>query len=257
MIASLWRSCWLTLGIFLGTFGLLQKGQCHPNNCAVYVAQYEKHHGIPRALLQAISKVESGRKDTTGHLVAWPWTVNAEGKGYHFPTKEAAITAVRNLQSKGIKSIDVGCMQINLYYHPYAFKSLNDAFDPAKNVEYAALFLTRLKSEHASWDKAVSRYHSANPVHHIPYRKNVIAVWLQERKNRNIQLASGAFENARPSSPKVNRLRRLATVRKAKLDTVNTDFSTPSTTKAVVRKITGTSRHLKRLARTTTTRRRL
>lgn len=260
MIASFWRSYSSFLGAFLWMLiPFLQEGQCHPKtsqHCAAYVAQYEKHHGIPTGLLQAISKVESGRKDKTGHLVAWPWTVNAEGKGYHFPTKEAAMAAVRDLQFKGIKSIDVGCMQINLYYHPYAFKSLNDAFDPQKNVEYAALFLTKLKSEHASWDKAVSRYHSANPLHHIPYKKNVVAVWLQDRKNRNIHLAAGVFENARPSSSRITRLRRLATTRNARLDTADVSFSSPSATKAVVRKITGASRHLKRLAKVTTTTRR-
>jgi len=248
MIASLWRAYRLTLWTFLLILGLPQGGHCYnngSNSCAAYVAQYEKHHGIPTGLLEAISKVESGRKDTTGHLVAWPWTVNAEGKGYHFPTKEAAIAAVRNFQFKGIKSIDVGCMQINLHYHPYAFKDLNDAFDLSKNVEYAALFLTRLKKEHASWDTAVSRYHSANPVHHVPYHKNVLAVWVKDRKTRGVQLAAGAFENARPSSSRINRLRRLSTTRKAKAEI---NFAEATERKAVVRKVTRSSRYLKRIS---------
>lgn len=247
MVSSLWRACRSILWIFLGALGSLQEGRCHnkvSNNCAVYVGQYEKHHGIPTGLLHAISKVESGRKDNTGHLVAWPWTVNAEGKGYHFPTKEAAISAVRAMQFKGIKSIDVGCMQINLHYHPYAFQSLNDAFDPAKNVEYAALFLTRLKNEHASWDTAVSRYHSANPVHHIPYKKNVLAVWTRDRKKGNVQLAAGVL-NTHPSSSRISRLRRLSTTYKAKS---YAHFSRASARKAVVRKITRTSSRLKRIS---------
>lgn len=246
MIASFWRSYGLTLTMILCSLYFSQQGQCQPrasHNCATYIAQYEKHHGIPTGLLQAISKVESGRR---------PWTVNAEGKGYHFPTKEAAIAAVRALQLKGIKSIDVGCMQVNLYYHPYAFKNLSEAFDPEKNVKYAAVFLTRLKSEHASWDTAVSRYHSANPVHHIPYRKNVIAVWRQERKNKNVHLASATLGSTHRSSSKIVRLRRLATAQKAKLrTTVAAGASIPHTTQAVVRKVTRSSRHLKRLAKVT------
>src|SRR3990167_8338426 len=73
------------------------------NSCALHIDQYEKHHNIPQGLLHAISKVESGRKDDTGRIVAWPWTVNAEGQGYYFHTKEAAIKAVQRMQLKGVK----------------------------------------------------------------------------------------------------------------------------------------------------------
>src|SRR5436190_10175179 len=90
------------------------------NTCAVHVQKYEHQHGIPRGLLHAISKAESGLKDTEGRLVAWPWTINYNGQGYYFPTKEAAVQAVQALQAKGASSIDVGCMQVNLYYHPNA-----------------------------------------------------------------------------------------------------------------------------------------
>ena len=150
------------------------------NSCEIHIIHHEKQRSIPSGLLQAISKVESGRKSIAGRLVAWPWTVNAQGQGYYFATKEAAIAAVQAMQFKGIKSIDVGCMQVNLYHHPYAFKNLSDAFEPAKNVAYAASFLTQLKKEHASWHTAVAHYHSANPLFHIPYRKTVLAMWRKE-----------------------------------------------------------------------------
>ena len=215
------------------------------NNCATHVAQYEKQHAIPAGLLHAISKVESGRKDTTGRLVAWPWTVNAEGQGYYFPTKEAAIRAVRQFQFKGIKSIDVGCMQINLYHHPYAFKSLQDAFDPAKNVAYAASLLTRLKDAHASWYTAVSHYHSANPLYHLPYRKNVLKAWDREGQSGDVLLAAGAFERDLPSSLKVNRIRRLSTIR---IGSLKTTVRKEPLSKAAVRRVTRASRHLKRLS---------
>lgn len=200
----------LRLTMILAFIPLIEKGQCADtpslSNCAVHVAQYEKHHNIPSGLLHAISKVESGRKDDTGRLVAWPWTVNAEGQGYYFPSKEAAITAVQKMQLKGVKSIDVGCMQVNLYYHPHAFENLNDAFDPDKNVAYAARFLTGLKNEHASWRTAVAHYHSANPIHHIAYRQNVLGVWDRDLKREGISLA-GIFE--RETSPALpSRLRR-------------------------------------------------
>ncbi len=207
------------------------------NHCAVSVARYEAQHNIPPGLLHAISKAESGVKNM-GHLQAWPWTVNAEGQGYYFPTKETAIAAVRIMQARGKKSIDVGCMQVNLYHHPYAFKTLDDAFDPEKNVKYAALFLTRLKSVHTSWERAVSHYHSANPVHHIPYKKAVFALWKKERNGGAILF------HADVSGRAINRIRRLPMVQKVSL---RTSPSSLNSTTSVVRRVTRTSTHLKRI----------
>jgi len=150
------------------------------NACSPHLIHHENQRAIPAGLLQAISRVESGRKTPTGQVRAWPWTVNAQGQSYYFATKEAAIAAVQAMLFKGIKSIDVGCMQVNLYHHPRAFKNLDDAFDPAQNVAYAALFLNQLKNEHGSWHTAVAHYHSANPVFHIPYRKSVLAAWRRQ-----------------------------------------------------------------------------
>ena len=55
--------------------------------------------------------------------------------------------AVRKLQRRGVRNIDVGCMQVNLRYHPKAFKSLGQAFDPRANAAYAAGFLRKLRDK--------------------------------------------------------------------------------------------------------------
>src|SRR5262249_7281282 len=51
-------------------------------------------------------------------------------------------------------------MQVDLYYHPDAFASLEAAFDPATNVAYAAKFLNELKAETGDWGVATQYYHS-------------------------------------------------------------------------------------------------
>jgi hypothetical protein len=61
-----------------------------------------------------------------------------------FPTKAKAIAHVRELQARGVRNIDVGCMQINLRHHPNAFPDLETAFDPEMNTAYAAQFLNGL-----------------------------------------------------------------------------------------------------------------
>ncbi|MEB3701644.1 Lytic transglycosylase domain-containing protein [Candidatus Bealeia paramacronuclearis] len=154
-------------------------------SCEDYVASAELRHGIPEDLLQAVAKVESGKSDGKGQVVAWPWTVNVEGKGYSYPSKQAAIDAVKKFQAEGKKSIDVGCMQVNLLYHPKAFPTLSAAFDPHHNVEYAARFLKGLRNDQSNWHQAVAHYHSANPEHHIPYRQKVMSQWNKEKKIAN------------------------------------------------------------------------
>lgn len=147
-------------------------------SCAQEAAKNERMYGIPARLLNAISVVESGRYDRDYKAtLAWPWTVTSQGEGKYFPTKVEAIAEVRRLQSKGVKSIDVGCMQINLMYHPTAFSSLDEAFEPVANVGYAARFLQGLFGATGNWVKAASYYHSQTPHLAAAYRERLMKVW--------------------------------------------------------------------------------
>lgn len=152
------------------------------NMCIPHMAHIEKKHGIPGQLLTAIAQVESGRWNKKSKTrEPWPWAVHAEGKGHFFATKADAIQAVRKMLNRGVTNIDVGCMQINISHHGHAFQSLSHMFDPAQNVAYAGKFLKGLKGKASSWFHAVAHYHSATPVHHIPYRKKVYEAWAKAR----------------------------------------------------------------------------
>ena len=152
--------------------------------CRAAITEAERSANMPRGLLQAIGRVESGRRDPeTGHFAPWPWTINAEGEGKYFPTREAAIAHVRQLQARGVRIIDVGCMQVNLHHHPNAFASLEQAFDPLTNARYAARFLTELNGGRADWRQAAGHYHSQTPERAGPYREKVLAAWEQEARN--------------------------------------------------------------------------
>lgn len=144
---------------------------------------------LPRAMLFSVSMVESGRfNKTTRKTRPWPWTINAEGQSYYFNSKSEAVAATRLLLKQGMRSIDVGCMQINLRYHPDAFKNLEAAFDPATNVAYGAEFLQQLYSRTKSWPDAIATYHSQSKTHNRPYFARVINVWTDQHE-RISQLA--------------------------------------------------------------------
>jgi soluble lytic murein transglycosylase-like protein len=138
---------------------------------------------LPPHLLAAIAKVESGRwHSSRSAKVAWPWTVMAEGRGRYLPSKAAAVAEVKRLQARGVSNIDVGCMQVNLGWHGDAFASVEQAFDPAHNVAYAAAFLLGLHAREHSWTRAIGVYHSRTPQHNGPYRVKVFRQWRAEKK---------------------------------------------------------------------------
>lgn len=157
--------------------------------CMFATSKLEKKYQIQEHLLTTISSVETGRWDATKrHNVAWPWTVNSQGKGTFYKSKAEAIEAVKKLQAKGIKSIDVGCMQINLYYHPDAFANLEEAFDPQKNVEYSAKFLKNLYvSRGNDWIKAAMAYHSSAPEKAQRYKKKIVSTYEIVKQAQNQQ----------------------------------------------------------------------
>ncbi|MEG3619760.1 hypothetical protein V5T82_14940 [Magnetovibrio sp. PR-2] len=154
----------------------------YSKTCSIVVQSQERKQDIPTGLLHAISLAESGRwmKNPTtgqGENIAWPWTVTTGGKGYFLPNRLDAIAFVKSLQADGVENIDVGCMQINLKYHPKAFGSVEQAFDARKNAAYAAKFLSERKALSHSWMQAAGDYHSFTPELNQKYIKKVTALW--------------------------------------------------------------------------------
>lgn len=138
----------------------------------------ERSNQIPTHLLAAIATTESGRwHEGLGMNVPWPWTINVEGKGYYFDSKAAAIAQTKLLQAQGRQSIDVGCMQVNLKQHAKAFANLEDAFDPQKNVNYAARFLRENYADLGDWIKATAAYHSRTPQYGARYLGEIERSW--------------------------------------------------------------------------------
>ena len=177
--------------------------------CLNATEKFEDQYKIKEHLLTTISNVETGRwNEAKARSVAWPWTINARGKGQFFKTKAEAVKAVKALQKRGIKSIDVGCMQINLYYHGDAFKSVEDALDPTKNVEYSAQFLTSLyKSRGKDWIRAAMGYHSSVPKKANRYKKKLVSHYelVKKANDRDLKIKVASNDSLVDTSPKVKK----------------------------------------------------
>lgn len=149
--------------------------------CNRYFPIYERRYRMPRNMLRAIAVTESGKwSKAANKAVAWPWTINVEGKGYYFKSRSEAIRNVKNFLAQGKTSIDVGCMQISLKYHPDAFANLNQAFEPRYNIAYAAHFLNQKFTKNDSWETAIRHYHNVNTVHSDQYLARVYENWNVE-----------------------------------------------------------------------------
>lgn len=169
--------------------------------CEAAAIHYERDNELPRALLAAVAMAESGRSVPGSRTArAWPWTINAEGRPYYFKTKEEAIAKTQQLLGGGMRSIDVGCMQVNLRYHPHAFTSLEEAFDPIANVAYGAEFLMELRERTGSWQQAVANYHSQTEWRGDRYFARVIRIW----KNERTRIANASYMI--PSQDTANRI---------------------------------------------------
>jgi hypothetical protein len=156
------RPIFLALSALLLCWAPKVAAEDHTQACLQAIRKAEKERRMPGRLLIAIGVTESGR-EIGGRLTVWPWTVNAEGQGRYFADKQSAIAHVQALRKRGVSSIDVGCMQVNLHWHPKAFPDLESAFDPVANVGYAADMLKEFHGDLRNWTRSVKHYHSRTP----------------------------------------------------------------------------------------------
>lgn len=125
--------------------------------------------GVPAAVLKAITLTETGRK-LEGAFRPWPWTVNMEGVGKWFATRQEALDYVKQNYDRGARSFDVGCFQLNYRWHGQNFASIEAMFDPVENAAYAGRFLTDLYAESGSWSVSAGAYHSRTRQYALRYR---------------------------------------------------------------------------------------
>ncbi len=174
--------------------------------CLTAIIEAQARYGIPGNLLLAIGIQEAGRRKE--HLTVWPWAVNAGGKGVFLRTRTEAVERVRMLLARGTLSIDVGCMQVNLKWHGQGFDSVEQAFDPAANVDYAARFLLSLYRREGDWWKAAGSYHSSTPERQKIYltslaRNQQVANAEIDQIMSRVSLAARRVVRTRPPVPRL------------------------------------------------------
>lgn len=123
--------------------------------CENLIEAAAKRNGIPVAILYSVGLTETGNRGSLH-----PWALNIEGRAVFPPNRKAALLVFSRARADGKTLIDVGCMQINHHFHRGEFNSVEEMFDPPRNVDYAARFLGQLFTKHGTWSMAVARYHA-------------------------------------------------------------------------------------------------
>jgi soluble lytic murein transglycosylase-like protein len=152
------------------TFSLAAGAQAASNVCEREMARASKAYQVPISMLYAVGLTETGHR---GSLQ--PYAMNIEGRPFFGADLDQALRRFQEARQSGARLIDVGCMQIDHHYHASHFASLQDMFQPARNVDYAAQFLKTLRAQEGSWTLAVARYH-AGPDNNPAQKQYVCAV---------------------------------------------------------------------------------
>lgn len=163
--------------------------------CIREILLAQMRYQIPDNLLLGIGLQESGLY-REGALTVWPYTANAEGKGAYFDSEAEAVAWVNARRAEGITLIDLGCMQINMHWHPDAFDSVADGFNPARNVEYAASYLRKLYEARGDWTAAAASYHS---------RTEELGAAYLARLEQNVKVANARIDSLRALAGAVRR----------------------------------------------------
>jgi len=135
--------------------------------CTAAIQRAADEAGAPRSILLAIGAVES-----SGH----PWAVNDSGQSLLFATRDEAAAYLRQQIERGRTNLDIGCLQLNWYWHGDQLGTPDTALDPYFNALYAAQYLRTLYAEFGSWSAAVGAYHSRRSVRAEGYRCRIAKV---------------------------------------------------------------------------------
>ena len=143
------------LAMMLGAVATAAAAPPSQKPCEKEMMRASRQHGIPLGMLYAVGLTETGR---AGSLQ--PYALNVEGRASYGLDLRQALSLFHTARGNGAKLIDLGCMQINHHFHAEHFASVEEMFDPSKNVDYAARFLKQLYAREGTWTMAVARYHA-------------------------------------------------------------------------------------------------
>ena len=119
------------------------------NVCLQEASRAEARHGIPKGLLQSITRVESGRKTVTGDFMPWAWTLN-DREGLFFDDRESCLPIDEGRCGPGAQR---RC-RLHVHQHEMAFRGFRNwpTCSTRPRTPTMRRILLDLHEAHQSWD---------------------------------------------------------------------------------------------------------
>ena len=142
-----------------------------------------KRHRLDPYILYAVALVESANSADHATITPSPWSINKSGKSIISTSKQEAQRILNKTVAEGNRHIDVGMMQVNLYWHSHKVDKPEQLLNPVINLEIGANVLAEaIQSSPNNLELGIGRYHSwQNAQAAVQYGQRVIAVANQIR----------------------------------------------------------------------------
>lgn len=114
-------------------------------------------HQVDSLLLYSLAIVESATGAGNGNIRPYPYVLRTSDGAFFYETKAEAEEALSAILLR-TKNVDIGMMQINLYYHPQ--KDPLSLLDPETNLSVAARYLKKTMASTPDPVLGVGRYHN-------------------------------------------------------------------------------------------------
>src|SRR5262249_54411530 len=124
-VMSRTRRGMLVAALFISSVTAAGAGTDRTPSCEREMARAAQRHGIPLGVLYAVGLTETGRRGALH-----PYALGAEGRTVFAKNLDDAMATFEAMRHRGVKLIDLGCMQINHYYHGDKFDSVRAMFEP-------------------------------------------------------------------------------------------------------------------------------
>lgn len=117
-----------------------------------------KKFQIDPLLIYSVSLAESGKYRGKGVMSPWYWTIRTKTP-YYLKTKQEMINKFRELTKKSGKYIDVGPMQVNIFWQGHRVENPEELLEPRKNIMVGAEYLSEtLASSPNDLELGIGRY---------------------------------------------------------------------------------------------------
>ncbi|MBF8643848.1 transglycosylase SLT domain-containing protein [Pseudomonas luteola] len=139
--------------------GALSVNKAHADLDNSLFGEIAREHGLPVNLLYSVALAESAYSSDKG-ISPWPYTLRTATKAYYAKTLAEAENILTELL-RSARSVDVGIMQVNLYWNSDRIKDPKALLSPENGLRMGASILSeRIKSAPGDLELGIGRYHN-------------------------------------------------------------------------------------------------